>query len=135
MIVVAANIEMNAAGDRDAVLFVRGADRRPVVRHVDDGVGRRNRSLDRVGCVGDGGRLGICFRMAFAFALAFAAAVVFAAVCFCSLSSFCSSSCNCFLSSAISASVPLADSARACEVINAPITPIAAAVVSVALDI
>ncbi len=46
MIVVAAAVEMNAAGDRHAVLLIRGADGRPVVRHVHDGVGRRDRRLD-----------------------------------------------------------------------------------------
>ena len=56
-----------------------------------------------------------------ALALAFAAAVVLAAVCRCSLSSFCSSSRSCCRSSAISESLPPADSACACEASISPI--------------
>jgi hypothetical protein len=61
MVVVAAGVEVHAAGDRDAILFVDGADRRPVVGHVDDRIGRRGGNLDRCGSlgVGDAGSLGI----------------------------------------------------------------------------
>src|SRR3954471_23632154 len=53
-------------------------------------------------------------------ALAFAAVTAFAAVWLCSLSSFCSSIFNCCLSSAISCSLLLVDSAHACEATRAP---------------
>src|SRR5580704_10474948 len=51
-------------------------------------------------------------------ALALAAATVLAAVCFCSLSSFSSISRSCFFSTAISASVELADCAMTCDPTN-----------------
>src|SRR4051812_38936880 len=57
---------------------------------------------------------------AFTSALAFAAVTAFAAVWLCSLSSFCSSIFNCCLSSAISCSLLLVDSAQACEATRAP---------------
>src|SRR5882762_3254940 len=56
--------------------------------------------------------------LASALALALAAAAVLAAVCFCSLSSFSSISRSCFFSTAISASVELADCALTCDPTN-----------------
>ena len=93
MIVVSADIEMQPAGDRDAVLFVRGADRRPVVRHCHD-----RRSDGATGPLTDRPRWHWRPRPWRLLSLRpwhCAAAVVFAAVCFCSLSSFCSSRRSC----------------------------------------
>ena len=54
VIVVTAAVEMHAAGDGNAILIVRGADGRPVVRHFHDRIRWRNRTLDRNGRVGVG---------------------------------------------------------------------------------
>src|SRR5262249_59332918 len=48
-IVVTAGVKMQTAGERDAILPVRGADRRPVVRHCDDRPRRWGRNLVRNG--------------------------------------------------------------------------------------
>src|SRR5262249_23401956 len=47
-----AAVKMYSAGNPDAVLLVRGADRRPVVRHFDDSLRRWGRNLDGNGGVG-----------------------------------------------------------------------------------
>src|SRR5262249_2427599 len=43
---------MQTAGERDAILLVRGADRRRIVRHCDDRPRRWGRNLDRNGGIG-----------------------------------------------------------------------------------
>ena len=65
MVVVTADVPMDAAGDGNAVLFVGGADGRPVVRHRHDDAGRRDRTLDRIGRrigAGEVDRLDVGFR-------------------------------------------------------------------------
>jgi hypothetical protein len=52
-VVVAAGIQMQPAGDRNAVLFVHSADGGPVIRHFHDRIRRRSdRTLDRNGGAG-----------------------------------------------------------------------------------
>jgi hypothetical protein len=64
VIVVTATVEVHPAGNRNAILIIRCADRWPVVRHLHDRVKRRNRALDWIGCIGRGNAgLGIRFRI------------------------------------------------------------------------
>jgi hypothetical protein len=65
MIIITADVEMHAAGDRNAILIIRGANGGPVIRHGHDHVGWHNRTLDWIGRIGVrdlGIGLGIGFR-------------------------------------------------------------------------